>query len=605
LDIALISPPWPLFNRPSVQLGALKAFLKTREPEIEVRAFHPYLRLAAEIGFEDYLIISQSSWAAESVFAALLFPKHNGPEKLFYKALGNRFGRERSRLDFNQITTVAANIIDHFIQDQVFAELRLAGLSLCLNQMTAGLYIAKKLKERIPETIIVLGGASCSGPIGPSILAAFPFVDYTVTGEGEGPLLDLWHFLSGRSERIKSRAISGGAKKSKSLEAKEQIGDVNKLPTPDYDDYFRELGQLGAKAAGISPLLPLEASRGCWWSRCNFCNLNLQWKGYRAKTATKVASEVKSLSSRYGVLDFAFMDNCLPAKQAPEIFSLIHRQKRDYSFFAELRVGHCRKDLAVMARGGLSDVQVGIEALSTSLLRRLGKGSSAIENLAIMRHCTELDIRLQANLILHFPGSSDEEVRQTLVNLDFVWPFAPLKTVSFWLGAESPVYREPEKFNIVAVKRHPYYSHLFPDNVASKLVPLILGYRGDRQKQYKLWKKVEQKVASINREKAELAHRGKLLTYRDGEHFLTIRQILPGGHTLKHRLTGSSRNLYLACQEPVTLDRLEALVQGRQRGEVEAFVNSLCQKRLMFREGDRVLALAVREKMMFLAEQNI
>ena len=591
MDIVLISPPWPLFNRPSVQVGALKSFLKSREPGLQIRTYHPYLRLASEIGFDEYLKISQSSWAAESVFAALLFPGRKGPEELFKKAAAGRFGRGQAVPDFKKITACAEQTVEAFLER--LPDVRLAGLSLCLNQLTAGLYIAKRLKQRLPETAVVVGGASCSGILGKGLLDAFSFIDYAVTGEGELPLLDLWHFLSGKKEEITSRAVYWRGRQG--AVRKEQVSDISSLPLPDFDDYFSEISRLGPRASGIVPLLPIEASRGCWWARCNFCNLNLQWKGYRIKSPEKIAREIDFLSQRYMVLDFAFMDNCLPPRQAPVIFELTRRHKRDYSFFAELRTGHSRQDLAVMASGGLKDVQVGIEALSTSLLARLGKGTSAMNNLAVMRHCTELGINLQANLILHFPGSSDEEIRQTMENLDFAWPFASLKTVSFWMGMESPVCRHPARFGIKAKGPHRFYSLLFPHSTADKLEALILEYRGDRKKQRRMWKKVEKKVKEMKRAKAALSDTQGLLTYRDGRQFLIIRQVLPDGTILRHRLTGPSRSLYLACLEPVSLDYLAETAEGLPREKIAAFVDDLHAKRLMFREGERVISLAIRE----------
>lgn len=595
MDIALVSPPWPLFNRPSIQVGALKAFLQERDPDVSVRAYHPYLQLAVRIGLENYLNISQSSWAAESCFAALLFPDHPGPEKLFYKALRNRFGNRGYCLDFEAVVSAAGTVIEEFLSFDRFPPVRLAGISLCLNQLTAGIYLANKIKERMPEAAIVLGGASCSGVLGEGLLDAFPFVDYTITGEGEMPLLDLWRFLSGKKDGISSRAVSYRGRKAGPVQ-KEQISDLNKLPPPDFNDYFSELRELGGPAASITPLLPVEASRGCWWSRCNFCNLNLQWKGYRAKSPEKTGSEIDCLSRNHSVLDFAFMDNCLPGRQAPEIFARLAGQGRDYSLFAELRVGHSRADLAEMAAGGLKDIQVGIEALSTSLLKRLGKGSSVIDNLAMMRHCMEWGIRLQANLILHFPGSSDKEIQETLENMDFAWPFSPLKPVSFWLGLESPVCREPSMFGIRGIRPHRFYSLLFPREIAAKLNPLILEYRGDKTVQRRMWKKVEKKVRFMNRVKRDIPRNENLLTFRDGREFLIIRQVLPDGRILRHRLSGLSRRLYLACLEPVNLDSLKETADGLGKDKITAFIDGLHTKRLMFREDDRILSLAFRKR---------
>jgi radical SAM superfamily enzyme YgiQ (UPF0313 family) len=64
---------------------------------------------------------------------------------------------------------------------------------------------------------------------------------------------------------------------------------------------------------------------------------------------------------------------------------------------------------------------------SIRLLKRLHKGTTAIQNLEIMKNCEALGIRNISNLILYFPGSTQLDVVETLRTLEFVLPFHPLK----------------------------------------------------------------------------------------------------------------------------------------------------------------------------------
>jgi len=57
--VALISAPWPLYNRPSIQIGTLKAHLKKKFPELKVDAHHFYLKVAEAIGYKRYQAISE------------------------------------------------------------------------------------------------------------------------------------------------------------------------------------------------------------------------------------------------------------------------------------------------------------------------------------------------------------------------------------------------------------------------------------------------------------------------------------------------------------------------------------------------------------------
>ena len=71
--VALLSMPWSIFNRPSIQLGALKSYLE-QESNCQVDNYHPYLHLAKTITTGLYSHIGLSGWAGEALFAPLLFP---------------------------------------------------------------------------------------------------------------------------------------------------------------------------------------------------------------------------------------------------------------------------------------------------------------------------------------------------------------------------------------------------------------------------------------------------------------------------------------------------------------------------------------------------
>src|SRR5210317_354884 len=73
--IALISTPWPLYNRPSIQLGTLKAYLRSIYPDMQVETHHVYIKLAQSLGYRRYHESSKRTWLAETVYAALLYPE--------------------------------------------------------------------------------------------------------------------------------------------------------------------------------------------------------------------------------------------------------------------------------------------------------------------------------------------------------------------------------------------------------------------------------------------------------------------------------------------------------------------------------------------------
>lgn len=594
MRLALVSMPWAIFNRPSIQLGALKSYINTHEPAIEVVTCHTYLGVAKDIGFDTYRIISEDSWAGEALYCAILFPERkNLARSVFYRSLGNRIS---SRLpDFDLLCAQLNNQFTSWLNANDFSLTDLLGFSICFGQLPASLLAAKRMKERYPHIQIVFGGSTCIPRIGTSLLQVFPEIDFIIAGEGEQPLLSLCRYLQGKEQvpgpGVITRKNDTSLQDSPSAPAPgNEVRDINTLPVPDYDDYFTELQQSGSE---FIPQLPLEFSRGCWWNKCAFCNLNLQWCGYRFKTSRRMQDEVELMIRKHHCLDVAFTDNALPSAEADRFFTAMQADPKDIRFFAELRSTNKHSQYRNYRQGGLDSVQIGIEAFSSSLLKRMNKGVTVMDNLAAMKHCTETGIQLDGNLILEFPGSTELEVQETLRVLEFALPFHPLAAAGFFLGHGSPVWQDPSKYGVQAIRHHPYNRKLFPDSILTRLDLLIKQGSGDRERQKIIWRPVRKKMIEWSSFHKNRSKKNPILSYRNGGDFIIIRQERPERVTRHHRLKGISAKIYLACKNPISTKSLLRDFNSITENALTVFLNDLEKKKLIFRDRDVCLALAV------------
>lgn len=607
--VALVSMPWPLFNRPSVQLGTLKAWLETECDWIKVETFHPYLETAKRLGSEVYHWICRNVWVSEALYSSILFPELlPGTGKLIEKALRNADPAVKKAISgidggigFQSIKPVLKRQLDTLAESVDWSRFDLVGFSVCFNQLLSSLAFSDIIKQSCPNLPVVFGGSFCAPDVGASLLRNFPQIDYVVNGEGEGPLRALCESLALGKDiigwKIQCRNLDRCAPYG-SGEKGCQIKNLDTLPIPDFSGYFSEMQRWFGREPFI-PTLPVEFSRGCWWSKCAFCNLNQQWRGYRAKSVDRMVYEVLDLSEKHATLDFTFTDNALPVRGMKDFFKKLSAADRDLSFFAEIHATQRGDLLKECRRGGLKVVQVGIEALSNGLLQRMNKGVSVIENISMMKDAVSAGIELEGNLIIEFPGSSPEEVDETLKNLDFVFPFRPLSTASFFLGHGSPVDTDPAGFGIRAVVHHPRSAKLFPREILKDMVLLIKDYRGDRTVQRKLWEPVCRKVkqwSEFHGERGKSIFLRPPLSYRDGGDFIIIRQELPGKPVLRHRLRGLSRKIYLFCEDICEIGVLEERFSGIGRDRILFFLNDLVEKRIMFSQDEKFLSLAIRTR---------
>lgn len=581
--------PWAIFNRPSIQLGALKSYLE-QKTDCRVDTFHPYLHAAKALGTDQYSQLALSGWGGEALFSPLLFAEQQGPAaQLFQESMAGKISHKPS---FVQMSETVADLYEQWLTTHDMSQYRLIGFSVCFSQLLPSLFLARRIKARYGKIPVVFGGSSCSGPLAASLIDHFPEIDYVIDGEGEEALICLYRSIDDATLPLPG-VIHHRHKRPKETHAIAPVR-LDELPFPDYTPYFKEMQELFPGQPFI-PILPVEFSRGCWWNRCTFCNLNLQWHDYRYKHSNRMLREIAHLSAVHESLHFTFTDNALPPREAEPFFRDIAQSGRDFDFFAEIRARTAPQQLQAFSRGGLRTVQVGIESLSTALLRKMDKGTTVIDNITVMKLCTQYGIRMTGNLITEFPGTTTEEIAETLENLDFVFPFVPLEAATFFLGLGSPIYAHPENYSIQAILPHAKIRRLFPQRCVATLSMLINSYRGDRTHQHAAWKPVKAKIAAWHtfHQNRPDSHQPPL-HYRDGGTFLIIRQESPGGKPLLHRLRGLSRKIYLHCTLPVTVNDLLAAFPSIKETALRQFISDMCRKRLMFQEKERILSLAVR-----------
>jgi hypothetical protein len=84
-----------------------------------------------------------------------------------------------------------------------------------------------------------------------------------------------------------------------------------------------------------------------------------------------------------------------------------------------------------------------------------------------------------------------------------------------------------------------------------------------------------------------------ILSFRDGRRFLIIWERRLDDEPMTHRLRGTSRAIYLFCDTQRSMAEIVARFPQFGEGRIRPFLRMMVDKRLMFSEGDRYLALAV------------
>jgi magnesium-protoporphyrin IX monomethyl ester (oxidative) cyclase len=129
----------------------------------------------------------------------------------------------------------------------------MVGLSSIFQQTCASIAIANMMKTFDSDIITVLGGGNCLRPMGDEIARITPNFDYIFAGEGD------FHF----PEFCKNYLSSKSLPTNKVIECL-PVFEMDKLPIPDFDDYFTQMEEMGLKTNFTH--IPFESSSLYWIS---------------------------------------------------------------------------------------------------------------------------------------------------------------------------------------------------------------------------------------------------------------------------------------------------------------------------------------------------
>lgn len=433
--IVLCWMPPAAIETPSPAMSVLKSHLSSYDYEVEIDYWNlRMIKLQAEFVWADhrvevsdailmylfynYLAVYKNDEHAYKVIKVLLQqlkPQYINADKEYYDEHMRSYA---SKLDL---------LLDGYIQEYNFANILYFGLEVNLYQWIFSSIIAEKIKKISPKSIIVIGGIG-NKEAAIAYLKNFPSFDLALWGEGEDTLLHLsdkikkegltedYSQIANIAYRAKGKIITSG------LPNRHYISLDSSTLKPNYEDFF-----LQRKCFNIETRisLPVEASRGCHWKKCQFCYLNTGYKN-REKSVSVILEEIKMLLEKYGIFYFQFLDNDIIANNYPRFNELLDgliEIKNEYSSFSIILAEIITKGINAsviekMSLAGFLHVQIGYESPSNNLLKKIHKKNSFASNLLFIKYAHEYHIAIGGlNVLRNLLEETDEDIIEGINNL--------------------------------------------------------------------------------------------------------------------------------------------------------------------------------------------
>jgi len=116
------------------------------------------------------------------------------------------------------------------------------------------------------------------------------------------------------------------------------------------------------------------------------------------------------------VRQLSCVDNIMPRDYPRTVFAGL-APPPGLSIFYEVKADVPAGDLALLSAAGVDSVQPGIEALATSTLTLMRKGTTASKNVEFLMSCLAHDVQPAWNLLIGFPGEGEEVFRRYLEDI--------------------------------------------------------------------------------------------------------------------------------------------------------------------------------------------
>ena len=368
----------------------------------------------------------------------------------------------------------------------------------------------------------------------------------------------------------------------------------------NYDRFLARLDQMFPDER-IDPILLFETSRGCWWgerAHCTFCGLNGQTMAYRTMPAEHARTLIKSLfrhSSRVSKLQC--VDNIMPKNYPQEVFTDLETPD-NVSIFYEVKADLTEDEVKILARARVREVQPGIEALATSTLKLMRKGTTVFTNLRFLKLCATHDIVPDWSLLIGFPDEGEEVYRKYVDDIPNLVHLPPP-------GGAYPV--RPDRYSPYHVRAAEYGMELrptdfyelvypFPPESLNKLAYFFRdnNFAADYFLTMVQWYEPVKTVVDSWRARWEPARFAQPpMLYRKLVGGRTVVCDTRSDELLEYPLDAASTAVLASLGRPRRLDDVEAELRDIPNLNLDAVLESLDDRGLLFIERNQVMSLVL------------
>ncbi len=327
---------------------------------------------------------------------------------------------------------------------------------------------AQFIKTNYPQIKTAMGGGFPNTELrSVTDIRVFDFFDYITLDDGELPIELLYSNIKNptasnpdfnfykRTLLLENEAVLYNNFSLRKDYPQEKTG------TPDYSDLL--LDQYISVIEIANPMHSLWSdgrwnkltmAHGCYWGKCTFCDISLDYIGnYQPVAAKLLVDRMETIIAQTGEQGFHFVDEAAPPVLMRELALEIIRRGITVSWWTNIRFEKsftfdlCR----LLQAAGCIAVSGGLEVASNRLLDLIQKGVTVEQVAQVTRNFTEAGIMVHAYLMYAYPTQTVQETVDSLEMVRQLFELGVLQS-GFWhqfaLTAHSPVGMDPAAYGV-------------------------------------------------------------------------------------------------------------------------------------------------------------
>jgi anaerobic magnesium-protoporphyrin IX monomethyl ester cyclase len=309
---------------------------------------------------------------------------------------------------------------DRLLVDPDFLESNCIGISIVYDhQLMYALWLARTLKRRWPDKLIVLGGTAVSGiykhaKSKSEMKRFFDVCDAIVVGEGETAMCEIANSDGDLTKAgdIPNTITYDRVRDQVVLPARIHYENVPNLGTPVYD-FPWDLYLSPTRGINYAP------TRGCYWNRCTFCDYGLNTdkptSPWRERKIEQVLADLAIVTKEQSVRYVYFAVDVMAPGYLERLSDGIVAAGLDIRWAAELRMEKIfsLERCSSMAAAGCVCVSFGMESGNQRVLDLIDKGTRVSCMADTMKNFGQTRVAVQLMAFKGFPSETLDEANET------------------------------------------------------------------------------------------------------------------------------------------------------------------------------------------------